>query len=1255
MPVGDEVMGESVDTQPRLDDLDFTFAGNFFPETEMGEYTRNVHPQIKVKVIGGEREWARKVKMSGHRVIDEMLSNPVPEKEKILERQQIIRQLIGSGRTAELLDLSTTALLLGDGLKKLLKHRYIDGRRSWLSNNRLYDLYLEGDENAIETDKYGADPEEIDVTQEAEASFSLIEKGLEALSHLAEGLANIDQFSVKDTAKRLQGLAQSTSILLSRERLVPDASARVTEQYSEMTRGSNYNAKRFVHLSRREFKPRSGRILGQAQDYGVDNSRYLYEESHSGAEFGWAATLSERLEDINSVLEIARRIERQGWSEITLDEDKPEGYQGGWNLMRAKEGQVQNDSVGDQSIKVLSAANSSGKTFHMESDLYAHLVAQSTGYAPVESGNFHIYDSFTFLGRVSSSGSQGGRGAFIGELARWRDVIDELGEKPYIYIDEGASSTSPAEQARFLIGLGMYIKSKGGRVMLSTHNELVADLLGSLDDGEVYHFDNDVDHSTGQLICHHKMLPGSDDSKFIALARARGFDKDFLSEMESFIENGLDLPEREKVPEFPVVESYSEQERQSLMQRPGGIGYMFPEITENPLFVLLSEDRQLHSTTLPELINNVVLRSQPLKPQEVLERQRSLRLLTNSGAYIDLLENVQPFSAAETLIGTILAGERHGMYHALNPLFNKLFETRSWSDDQQPFEIEPDKAVAYLMICKHILSEDFAWSEELAQLCEVVDKQEHLHQEYQDTQPVLKSAMSILQEKERLQRAERQSRVEHLEGQEQLKALMSMILSPPQDRDKSEKLTQLEQAYRQQRDVVNQIEDTIKTVKDSFSELRQRAAAVLAKVDEQFKTKKWPQFSFKDLSAEELGEYLAVLELPDRKLGQPLPEQSDFEANKEHRSIFGFASPANFLAYAIRQVTLNDKRLEQIQQSQTNLGSVHLTQSAHHIAAEYAKARRLLDPDYQTLEIADKESGVDDIDFDNLTRSTPSFTSELSSLSSRTEDEFRKMFEMFNKGKPTPLTKEVERLMSLLVVAKRVKEADYAPVVFNQTGEVVLKNSKAIVRGEQQDTPNDLDMHSDGESIRVLSGPHGSGKTYYEKRVIQAILMGQTLGYAPASSATMPFFDRVVYIDRVAQDSDADLSAGMQELEYWKEASSLLDTPGAIFAAVDEAGSSTSPKYQAAFNSAIASEFARTGNLLMLATHNHSAAQAITQSSPRASGYHFDVEEVGENEYGYKIRTHNIVPGLRESDAIDAAKEAKLQQSLIDNIKALAI
>jgi DNA mismatch repair ATPase MutS len=173
-----------------------------------------------------------------------------------------------------------------------------------------------------------------------------------------------------------------------------------------------------------------------------------------------------------------------------------------------------------------------------------------------------------------------------------------------------------------------------------------------------------------------------------------------------------------------------------------------------------------------------------------------------------------------------------------------------------------------------------------------------------------------------------------------------------------------------------------------------------------------------------------------------------------------------------------------------------------------------------------------------------------------------------------------------------------------------------------------------------------SGKTYFLKALIFGILCGLATGYAPAKKAAMPLFEALVYLDRVTAKNDRNLSAYANELTFWIKIFKLILEGKSILSAVDEAFSTTSPRYQSALTYAVVMSMLALGKYLAIASHNHDALDALEKINPQhIKAYHFDThfDEKGEIQFDYKM-----APGHELSQAIAVAKKLGLPQEIID-------
>jgi DNA mismatch repair ATPase MutS len=189
-------------------------------------------------------------------------------------------------------------------------------------------------------------------------------------------------------------------------------------------------------------------------------------------------------------------------------------------------------------------------------------------------------------------------------------------------------------------------------------------------------------------------------------------------------------------------------------------------------------------------------------------------------------------------------------------------------------------------------------------------------------------------------------------------------------------------------------------------------------------------------------------------------------------------------------------------------------------------------------------------------------------------------------------------------------------------------------------------MSSDDERVELLTGPNGSGKTFFEKDMVTAMLMAHATGFAPADSATMPVFDAIAYLDRVVDKEDLALSSHAQDLEYWKKLLNLLQTKRAVFASVDEAFSATSPSNQAAFTYGAITRFLQSANhYLMLSTHNHDLVDRLLgANTPLIRPYHFQFDVTQDKKVVFHYSKQE---GHETSHALEVARTMGLPDEIL--------
>lgn len=244
----------------------------------------------------------------------------------------------------------------------------------------------------------------------------------------------------------------------------------------------------------------------------------------------------------------------------------------------------------------------------------------------------------------------------------------------------------------------------------------------------------------------------------------------------------------------------------------------------------------------------------------------------------------------------------------------------------------------------------------------------------------------------------------------------------------------------------------------------------------------------------------------------------------------------------------------------------------------------------------------------------------------------------------SPFGREMALIGAVCEGAAVIDKQKFAPVTFNSSGEVNLINGFNLFKAKGVQIPNSTVLGGENSKVHILTGPNGSGKTFYEKGAVAAVLTGLATGYAPAESATMSLFDSVIYLDRVTEKVGKDLSAFANELVFWDELVRTIGEKNAVFAAVDEAFSSTSPIYQSALTFAAVGDFRRHNQYLLLSTHNHEVVDAlVVAGGDTIQPYHFSFDtEKGSIRYDYRIQR-----GHEGSHAVEVARTLGLNEEIV--------
>jgi hypothetical protein len=236
-------------------------------------------------------------------------------------------------------------------------------------------------------------------------------------------------------------------------------------------------------------------------------------------------------------------------------------------------------------------------------------------------------------------------------------------------------------------------------------------------------------------------------------------------------------------------------------------------------------------------------------------------------------------------------------------------------------------------------------------------------------------------------------------------------------------------------------------------------------------------------------------------------------------------------------------------------------------------------------------------------------------------------------------TMTVNQLTLFTDLAQQVASGQYSLAEFNATGTVELDGVQSVYK-DQKHQPFDYAIGQAHAGV-AFSGEHSMGKTYSTRHVANALLLAMKLGVVPAKRGKLPYFERIGYIDRVAQEMGAPISAGQQEADVWADHEEIMSSAETAITFADEVGSSTSPKYQAALAAIMMASAARRGHRMVITTH-HDGLLEFANDNPGLTVHAIERAEDGQRV----IRPNTII-----SNPISFAEQVGLPERLVELAK----
>lgn len=947
----------------------------------------------------------------------------------------------------------------------------------------------------------------------------------------------------------------------------------------------------------------------------IISDKNIWQDDKTEAINSFIDCCEELFMSVGMPIELARLVKDQSWCKASFNLDEPDVYTGAWNISKDKMTQTRIASPESSApLIILSGPSTSGKSTTMGTDMLLRLATQFTGFAPAKKANIHPSDAFIAIERTGTN-DRNDLSAFMNEIKAWKGAFENLADiqNTRVYADESFSTTSPEDQAELQVRTtGYLIKKFGARIMLATHNGITLTHQNISDSEKTGIFHPEV-HVTEQGILKrlYKLLPGPGDSMSFLVARNRGFSTDTLKIAESYMDGDIaSTYEHRPMRHFKIVD-YSAEQRSEAMGVINDLASLFSNDSDDGLLRIFSDQPEkfsfdfdssvnsnplFSSDLLPDVaefglvtgnyhlkheITKIINNTSSLLPSEILERQRLFSSLIKDEVCVQLA-GIIPKLIALDFASKSLAQDIGKNFSSMNP-FDKYTPLKSTNPEETIEGLYLDEflsffraADAYLRLHESCF-EDIDHTELKAKLHNLETATlTQAGQTTENPQPI------ELENEHNMSDWERELFMGTFDkAHNDLNEFLRKIGVMPQEQINPSELFRILNSNPEKRKVHVPLLKFDTGTKQKIDDFIKQLESI------PFIGLKKPTIDFVRIEEKASAEHLDTITSFNNTYAQKYHEKNTIA---EQLAIY--KRTKNSVTSMIDILRSTD--------------SIHLRQLANALESHHKERVESL------------KSGI---------------TGKTSVEFSFDEEPEKDFYSFFARQTPLPWqAKQLLHLHSLCYIASGLERQGYSQVEFNDTGEVIIEGMfNPAMLGKKEPVRNPVRFKA-GEAIALI-GPNGSGKTFYQKGVTAAIAVAHATGFAPATSATMPIFEKVIYIDRVTKNSEG-LSSFAQEIENWKKVYKTIEQhKRPVLIGIDEPFTTTSERYQEALTYAVMTDFLRQGDhYITVASHNH---RVINQLGRLITPFHFKFDI---DERGFINRHFVLEPGHAPSHAFAMAR-----------------
>ncbi len=937
-----------------------------------------------------------------------------------------------------------------------------------------------------------------------------------------------------------------------------------------------------------------------------------------------ADVIAGNLLDLGALLCFADYAQERKYAQVSFEEGQPVYYEQGELFTDTDENQTKNGSPEDSLVTVLTGSNMSGKSHYLEQNFYIQLLGQAFGWAPVQKGNLRIYKYIAYLDRPQGEYDLSSWGK---EVTNWLLPEHRIGQDAIFFVDEGFSTTSPEDQAKFLKALNslhQLAMSRGVRLMLATHNEEYISVSGK-DRQKVKLYHLGVEVKKDKIKFTYKLKRGRADSNAFVVAQVLNFPKRVLDRAKRYARGQAQPVNNIARKELIPIQAYSPAEREAEKNKKGGFLGFFPN--DSVLQIVPAKDSWdrggIGWRYLFKEYNTVG------KPWSRLNSHDSKEIFQHDPVFNvwsqdpDFDEDSSPM-ARQVDYGK-LTGQKHHSYPMQR--IHRLLMEASARDPKEILERQRMFAALKGLESTDFISRPLEKVEDFMRALAPYEGEETYddarfnlrflessaeifkHISHRSTTKDLKEAvefyLGVLRMNLRLA-----GQTEKGLGVEEEISKIKEVLSL------QEKLDTLEQGSPRHSGVEFEDEVYQKWYKDiyepNFDRILERLSELKGASLEFFETKITDNTELIEQFIQSINTkvmaQVPAFSVYDPKVWDILRQEVNNLYPYAYEQIQAYYGGDAFRGIVrLKSLLSEEDVVRQLLDAMRTVDSVHMHQWSNYFE-EILK-----------YSLGAVRTGMD-------------YVRQSEENRKKIREQAYWNYHNFD---------EFEKLQTILNIAYVIKYQDWQPVELTDKMQIDIKGAWNLNRNKQEQVPLNMKM-GDNELLRIYSGSTMSGKTFAEKTLIWLSLAGMATGFVPAQRAKLPVFAHVLYLDRIAEKQFRHLSSFGQEITNENEFLEKAAVPGVVLAVADEIGSTTSPRYQEAWSYGISEEMLEAGNFMVLSSHNHQFIEAFSRNNKERVGvYNFKTTVDKQANVVFK---HKIQRGHEASNSLRVAKTLGLKR-----------